>query len=136
MTMDEGRSGDEDAPSTRPTVAPGTPLSTTDAVYLVFLAPECFEKAYLSPEGTQLKLRCGSGDPSGILSRERDHLVSLFTRFWNCQCRARRKVNGAKPEGGHAAEDLWVRFVTSPKKITGFFRLLYQKYPIQCNYCI
>ena len=61
---DEGRSGNEDAPSTQSTAAPGTSLSTIDVVYyLISLAAQCFEKASLSAGGTQLNLRCGSRDP-------------------------------------------------------------------------
>ena len=106
-------SGEEGAQPTRPVITPGATLSTSDAMYSVSLAAQCFDGAFLSAGGTQLNLGCGSGSPSWIFSRERDFLVSLFTRFGNFKCRAQRKFDRAKPQGEHAADDLW-EIVLSP----------------------
>ena len=107
VAKDEEKGEDEGMQLTQPVVAPDATLSTTDAVYSVSLGAQCFDRAYLSTRATQLNLRCGSGNPSGIFSRERHFLVSLFTRFGNYPCRAERKVDHAKPEGEHATDDLW-----------------------------
>ena len=110
--QNEGRSANEDAPSTQPTVAPRTSLSTTHAVYPILWRPNVCE-GIPARLGYTAELLLWVGRPlREFCSREPDLLVSLFTRFGNYQCKAGRKID-LKLEGGHAAEDLW-EIVLSP----------------------
>ena len=106
VVKDERKGDDEGMQPTQTVATPDATLSTTDAVYSVSLAAQCFDRAYLSTGAKQLNLRCGTWNPSGTFSREPDLLVSLFTRFGNYQRRAYRKVDHVKPEGEHATDDL------------------------------